>query len=121
MEDQGYFVQVKEMIQEYVEDRLLLLKMQTTEKAAHVTATIFIVLAVGFIGLVVFMIISFIAGYYLSQAVDSYPGGFAILAGIYILLIFLLLYLHKRYTAKIVADKVVKFAFENKETFEHEV
>jgi uncharacterized membrane protein YoaK (UPF0700 family) len=67
------------------------------------------------------MIVSFIAGYYLSQLVDSYPGGFAILGVVYLLIIFLLLFIHKKYTAKIVSDKVVKFSFDNKETFKNEI
>ena len=121
MEKEGFFVQIKDILEEYVDDRLLLLRLQATEKIAKASAAAFIAIAVIFISLVLFMIISFIAGYFLSKAVDSYPGGFGILAGIYILLIFLLLYLHKKYTAKIVSDKVVKFSFETKETFSHEV
>jgi len=121
MEKEGFFVEVKEMVEEYVEDRLLLIKMQATEKAAKASSIAFISILVGFISLVLFMIISFIAGYYLSQLVDSYPGGYAILAGIYILIIFLLLFIHKKYTAKIVSDKVVKFSFDTKETFTNEI
>ena len=121
MEKEGFFAEVKEMAEEYVEDRLLLLKLQTTQKAAEASSFIFIALAVSFISLVLFMIISFIAGYYLSQAVDSYPGGFAILAGIYILLIFILLYFNKKFIAKKIADMVVKFSLDNKETFKNEI
>jgi prolipoprotein diacylglyceryltransferase len=121
MEKEGFFVEIKEMVEDYVEDRLLLLKMQATEKAAKVSAVAFITLLVGFISLLLFMIISFIAGYYLSQLVNSYPGGFAILGAIYLLIILLLLYIHKRYTAKIISDKVVKFSFDTKETFTNEI
>ena len=121
MEKDGFFVQIKEMMQEYVEDRLLLLKLQTTEKAAKASSFIFIALAVSFLSLILFMIISFIAGYYLSQAVNSYPGGFGILAAIYILLIFLLLYLNKRFISKKISDTVIKFSFDNKETFKSEI
>ncbi|MDB5249898.1 MAG: hypothetical protein JWQ40_4292 [Segetibacter sp.] len=118
MEKEGFFVQTKELLQEYVEDRLLLIKLQLTEKAAKASAVIFIAVLVGFLSLILFMILSFIAGYYLSKAVDSYPGGFAILAGIYILLILLLVYLDKRFIGKKVSDTVVKFSFDNKETFQ---
>lgn len=121
MEKEGFFVETKEMIEEYVEDRLLLLKLQTTEKAAKASSFIFIALAVSFISLILFMIISFIAGYYLSQLVDSYIGGFSILAAFYVLLIFFLLYFHQKYIAKKIADKVIKFSFDNKETFRNEI
>lgn len=117
MEKEGFFVETKEMIEEYVEDRLLMLRLQTTEKAAKASSFIFIALAVSFICLIVIMIISFIIGYSLSQAVGSYQAGFGILAAIYILLIFLLLYLNKKFIAKKIADTVIKFSFGNKETF----
>lgn len=121
MERDSFFVQVKDQIEEYVDDRLLLFKLQATEKAAKASSTLFLAVMITFISLVLFMIISFIAGYYLSQAVDSYPGGFGILAGIYILLIVLLVVLHKRFTGRIISDKVVKFSFDTKDTFENEI
>lgn len=118
MEKEGFFVETKEMVEQYVEDQLLLLKLQTTEKAAKASSFIFIALAVAFISLIIMIIVSFIIGYYLSQAVGSYPGGFAILAGIYILLIFILLFFNKRFIAKRIADAVVKFSFDNKRNFQ---
>lgn len=121
MEKNGFFVQIKEQIEEYAEDRLLLLKLQATEKAAQASSAIFIGVLVIFFALLIFMILTFIAGYYLSKAVDSYPGGFAILAGIYALIIALLIYIHKKYTARIISDKVVKFSLESKESFSNEV
>ena len=121
MEKDGFFVQIKDQLEEYAEERLLLMKLQATEKAAQVSSAIFIAVLVTFFSLIVFMIISFIAGYYLSKAVDSYPGGFAILAIIYIIIILLLVFLHKKYTAKIIEDKVVKFSLETKETFSDEI
>lgn len=121
MEKDGFFVQIKDMVEEYVDDRVLLLKLQATEKAAKASSTLFLGVMVTFISLVLFMIISFIAGYYLSQAVNSYPGGFGILAGIYILLIFLLVYLHKKYTGKMIIDSIIKFSFDSKETWTNEV
>ncbi|MCW3110176.1 MAG: phage holin family protein [Segetibacter sp.] len=121
MEKDGFFVQVKEMVEDYVDDRVLLLKLQATEKAAKASSTLFIGVVITFISLILFMIISFIAGYYLSQAVNSYPGGFAILAGIYVLLIIILLYVHKKFTSKMIIDSVIKFSLGTKETWTHEV
>lgn len=121
MEKDGFFVQIKDMVEEYVDDRMLLLKLQATEKAAKASSTLFLGIMVTFISLILFMIISFIAGYYISQAVDSYPGGFAILAGIYILLIFILVFIHKRYTGKKIIDSIIKFSFDTKEKWSNEV
>jgi hypothetical protein len=121
MEKDGFFVQVKDMVEEYVDDRLLLLRLQATEKAAKASSTLFIGVVITFISLVLFMILSFIAGYYLSQAVNSYPGGFGILAGIYILLIFVLIYVHKKFTGKMLVDSFIKFSFDTKEKWTNEV
>ncbi|HEX8356959.1 MAG TPA: phage holin family protein [Segetibacter sp.] len=121
MEKESFFVEVKDLIQEYVDDRLMLLKLQTTEKAAKASSVLFITIAVAFLGLILLMILSFIAGYFLSLLVGSLLGGFGILAGVYVLLILLLLYLHKKFLSKKISDTVVKFSFENKETFTNEV
>lgn len=121
MEKDGFFVQVKDMVEEYVDDRILLLKLQAAEKAAKASSSLFLGVAVTFISLILFMIISFIAGYYLSQAVNSYPGGFGILAGIYILIIFILIYVHKKYTGKLIIDSIIKFSFDTKEKWSNEV
>ena len=121
MEKNGFFVEVKEMIEEYVDDRILLVRLQATEKAAKITSTLFIGIVIIFFGLLLFMILSFIAGYYLSMAVNSYPGGFAILAVIYVLLIIILLLIHKKYTGKLITDSFIKFSFDKKETWTNEV
>lgn len=121
MEKDGFFVEIKDMLEEYAEDRLLLLKLQAAEKAAIISSSLFIAIVVGFFSMLIFMIISFIAGYYLSLMVHSYPGGFAILGGFYLLLIFLIIYIHKKYTSRIVTDKVIKFSFVNNSTLNHEL
>ena len=121
MEKESFFVEIKDQLQAYVEDRLLLLRLQATEKAATISAALFISIIVAFIGLALFLIITFIAGYCLSKAVNSYPGGFGILGGMYLLCIFLLVYIHKKYLAKAIVDKVVKFSMQPKETFTNEV
>ncbi len=111
MEKEGFFVETKEMIEEYVDDRLLLVKLQLTEKAAKLSSMVFIAATVGFLLLILFMIVTFIAGFYLSQAVGSYWGGFGILALFYIVVIFTLLYMHKTFLSKYIIDKVIKNTF----------
>ena len=121
MDKEGFFVEMKDLVQEYVDDRLTLVKLQATEKAAKASSVLFIGVAVAFLSLILLMILTFIAGYYLSMAVNSFPGGFGILAGIYILLILLLVYFHKKFIGKKISDSVVKFAFDTKETFRNEI
>jgi energy-coupling factor transporter transmembrane protein EcfT len=112
MEKEGFFVETKEMIEEYVEDRMLLLRLQLTEKAAKLTPFIFIAVIVCFLLLILMLVITFIAGYYISKALNSYAAGFGIIAGFYLLLIIVALYMHKKLFAKYIADKVVKSSFQ---------
>ena len=72
MENENFFSTVKDMVQDYAEERLLLLRLQATEKAAKASSTLFIGAIVAAVSLVIFLIVSGIAGYYLSQAVGSY-------------------------------------------------
>lgn len=111
MEKEGFFVETKEMIEEYVDDRILLMRLQLTEKAAKLSSFVFIAVAVGFLLFILFMIVSFIAGFYLSQAVGSYWGGFGILALFYVVVIFILLYMHKSFLSKYIIDKVISNTF----------
>lgn len=113
MEKEGFFVETKQLVEEYVEDRILLLKLQLTEKAAKVSSVMFIAVTVMFLLLLLCMITTFIAGYYLSKAVGSYAGGFGLLAVFYILLIALLIYLHRKFLSKYISDRVVKMSFNN--------
>ncbi len=112
--EKGFFVETKEMVEEYVEDHMLLLRLQLSEKAAKASSALFIGVVICFFLLILFMIISFIAGYYLSMAVGSYGGGFGILAGVYILLIFILIYMHRSYFSKYITNKVVQQLFKDK-------
>jgi hypothetical protein len=112
MEKEGFFVETKEMIEEYVEDRMLLFRLQLTEKAARLTPFIVIAVVVCFLLLILMLIISFIAGYYLSKALNSYGAGFGILAGFYVLVIIAALLMHKKFLAKYIADKVVRLSFQ---------
>lgn len=121
MEKEGFFVETKQMIEEYVEDRMLLLKLQLTEKAAKLSSVLFIAIIVGCMLLILFMMLSFVAGYYLSQAVGSYWGGFGILAAFYLIVIIILLYMHKTFLSKYIIDTVVKNSFNVKKTSENGV
>ena len=115
MEKQNFFTDFKDLAEEYFDDRILLYKLQLTEKAAKLSSVGFLMILIGFFGLIIFMILSFIGGYLLSSAVGSLIGGFAILAGIYMLFIVVLIIVHKKYTKKKVIDRIIQFSFEQED------
>ncbi|WP_290795596.1 phage holin family protein [Flavihumibacter sp. UBA7668] len=93
----GYFEQMETLLQQYVNDRILLLKLQATEKASRIgsLALIFIVIA----GLVFFMLffISIMAGYFFAELTGSLFYGFSIVTGVYVVLVAILLLVRKKY------------------------
>jgi hypothetical protein len=104
----GYFEQMETLLQQYVNDRILLLKLQATEKASRFgsLALIFIVIA----GLVFFMLffISIMAGYFFAELTGSLFYGFSIVTGIYVLLVVLLFLVRKRYLGPFLVNVLIR-------------
>ena len=106
-----YFEEIQQLASKYVEDRLLLIKLQAAEKAARLSSSIIKAVILAVISFFILLIISFLAGYYLSVATGSYLYGFGILACIYLALFFLVIYTHKKYFNKYITDKVIETIF----------
>lgn len=104
----GYFEQMEALLQQYVNDRILLLKLQATEKASRFgsLALIFIVFA----GLVFFMLffISIMAGYFFAELTGSLFYGFSIVTGIYVLLVIILFLVRKRYLGPFLVNVLIR-------------
>jgi Na+-driven multidrug efflux pump len=94
---------------------LLLLKLQAAEKGAKASSSVVKIFVVSLLAFFISIIITFLAGYYLSQLTNSYLIGFALLAVFYFVLILLFLYFYKRSWDKKITDKMVAFFFNQKE------
>lgn len=113
-EKRSYFEEVKELAANYVEDQILLLQLDTADKAAKASSAIFKIAVLAMLLFFIFMILTFLGGYYLSQLFSSIFLGFGVLVIVYIILIFVLLYSHRKYLDKYIVDKVIKSFFSNK-------
>lgn len=114
-EKQTFFEETRSMAEDYVEDRILLFKLQASEKAAKMASRLYIVLALGLLLFIVLLIITVLAGYFLAFLTDNFLVGFGIVAIIYIILIFVLYFMHKRFLGKYVMNAVIKLLFEKKD------
>ena len=108
----GFFAEVKEMAENILHDRMLLIKLEATERLAQVVSKTYILLPIIFLLLLIMMLITFLVGYYLSVWLGAYWLGFGIVLLLYVALIFLLLYWHRSKLQQSVADKVVKTILE---------
>jgi hypothetical protein len=106
----GFFSTARQQVEHYIEARLHLIQLETTEKIAQIVGLASVILLVGAIGALFMLCISLMAGYYFAQVFDSFFIGFALVAGFYLLLLIILLITGKRF-ATFVADKFIKTLF----------
>lgn len=118
-ERKNFFEETRELATKYVDDRILLIKLQAAEKAAAFSSMLLKGLLVGVIGFFILSIISFLIGFYLSVWLGSILYGFGLLAVIYVVLLFALLYAHKKFLHAGLTDKVIELFF-RKEEVTHE-
>lgn len=115
----GFFEETEEMVEKYVKDRMLLFKLQATEKAANLVALMVSGIVIGMIGFFILMFLSIMAGYYFAELTGSLFYGFGIITLVYIVLLIVLVVLRKKILHNFVANTVVRIIFD-KQTDEHE-
>ena len=112
---QTFFEETRNLVEGYVEDRILLFKLQTGEKAAKLVSSFYIMFFIGLLLFIILLILTVIAGYFLAFLTNNFIIGFGIVAVIYVILIFIVYSMHKKFLGKRVMDSVIKLLFENKD------
>ncbi len=109
-----FFTETKNLFRSYLDDRLTLVKLQAVEKLSVIGAAI-----VSGILLVVFVLfllafISITLGFLFSNWLHSRAAGFGIVAGIYVLLVLIVVYLGKRLFGNAITKKIIQSFFKKK-------
>ncbi|MES2003087.1 MAG: phage holin family protein [Bacteroidota bacterium] len=107
---EDFFAESKKELEQYVRDRIWLLKLQAGEKAAQLMAVLFFVVVIGLLAFFVLLFLSIMAGYYFADLTGSLFTGFAIVAAFYVLLLAILILARKR-IEKIVINTVIQILF----------
>ncbi len=107
-ETPNFFTEVKDRFQAYVTDRITLVKLQAVEKISVVTAAIISGVLLVVFGLFLLIFISITLGFLFSHWLDSYAAGFGIVAGIYLLLILLVVFFGKKLFGNAVTHKMIQ-------------
>jgi uncharacterized membrane protein YqjE len=109
---QSFFEETQDLVEEYVGNRLQLLKLQTAEKSAKLVSLLLTVLVMALLCFFILLFLSITAGYFLAQKTGSLFTGFGIVAVFYVLLLVVILYLRKRVLDKYISDTVVRIFFD---------
>src|SRR6188508_2116906 len=91
-----YFIESKEKIKQYIQDRLLLLKLDMVEKTSKLVSVMFIGLLLTILSFFIILFLSFMAGYYFASLTNSLYLGFGIVCGFYLLLLVFIIVAGKR-------------------------
>ena len=112
--EDNFFEESKERVQEYVKDRILLLKLEAVEKISRLTATIVSGLLITIFSFFIILFVSIMVGYLIGEALHHAYWGFAIVAGIYIFLLVLIIVFKKHFIERPIINAVIDVFFEKK-------
>ncbi|RYD93495.1 MAG: phage holin family protein [Sphingobacteriales bacterium] len=80
-----------DQLKEYVETRITLAKYKAVEKGTTFIADIIMILVVIIVAAVTFLFLSFTLALFLADVLHSYWQGFGIVAGFYLIIVFIIL------------------------------
>lgn len=91
-----YFQDIKSKLKKYIQQRMLLLRLQATEKITRIAAVLITVFAVALIVLFLLIFGSFTAAYWLSHITGSLTAGFGIVALFYFVVLLLVIFFFRK-------------------------
>jgi hypothetical protein len=110
-EKENFFTESKAAVKAYIEDRILLLKLQATDKASKAVAGLVTGVLLLVFGVFALMLLSITGGFFFSGLTGSFVAGFGIMTGIFVLLIVLLLATGKKLIRRPIINGIINGAF----------
>ncbi|MEO6720470.1 MAG: phage holin family protein [Ferruginibacter sp.] len=108
---EDYFTETKESLRRYVEDRLLLLKLQATDQVSKAIASFATILLATILGTVFLVLLGITAGFFFTSLTGNPLSGFGIVTGIYLVLIVLVVIVLKKKIESSVINAVIRKLF----------
>ncbi len=109
---ENFFADSRDKVEEYLQDRLLLFKLRTVEKASKLAAAMFIGIIIAIICVFILLFISIMGGYYFANLTGNLFYGFGIVAGIYLVLLLIILISKKGWLRVFIANTIIRIFFD---------
>lgn len=109
-EQKGFFKETQQLVEEYIQERLLLLKYQTAERTAGILSALLLGLCLGLLLTLLLLLVSALAVYFFATVTHSWYGGFFIIIGFYAL-VFWAVYMKRKKLRKYFSDLTVSLFF----------
>lgn len=112
--EENFFGESKQKVEEYVKDRLLLLKLEAVEKISRLAGSLFAGLLIALFSFFLLMFLSIMLGYFLGELLNHMFWGFGIVAGLYLLLLVVVIVFKKHLFERPIINIVIDIFFEKK-------
>lgn len=99
--------ELRQLITEYFDARLKLIKLETFEKIAKVTAVLFSSLVVALLGFFLLFFLSMSLGFFLGKVFDSMALGFLSVTGLYLILFMLVMFMKKDLMENFLVERII--------------
>src|SRR5690349_14555700 len=109
---QEFFADTKLAVENYVESKLLLVKLQAAEKISKLAGAMFSGLLIVVISFFIVLFLSMMIAWYFGQLLDNVYFGFGIISAFYIVLLILLLVFRKKVLERTIMNTVINIFFE---------
>jgi hypothetical protein len=110
---ENFFVESKKLLEQYIQDRILLIKLEASKKAATTTAGIVTGVVLGLLAVFALVFVSITLGFVFSELTGSFIWGFGIVSAIYIALIITVI-LAKKWLGRKVSNAVISSIYSKK-------
>lgn len=100
--ENDFFADSGKKLEQYVRDRIWLVQLQASEKAARLIAILFSLFLTGLLVFFIIVFLSIMAGYYFAGITGSLYAGFGIVGAWYVLLLVILILVRKWFEKKII-------------------
>ncbi|OFY65210.1 MAG: hypothetical protein A2V64_06165 [Bacteroidetes bacterium RBG_13_43_22] len=102
---------IKKEIQEYLEVKFDLIRLQTAEKLSRAISSIINIVIYAVLSCIILLFLSFAAGYFFASLMNSNELGFLCVAGFYTLILIIILIFKKQIIERPVIKGMVKLFF----------
>ncbi len=113
-QEQNFFAESKAVLGKYIQDRILLLKLQSAEKISKLVALMFTGIIIALLCFFILLFLSIMGGYYFASVTGSMFAGFGIIAGVYLILLIVMLILGKNFLTKFITNLIIRIFFDQK-------
>ena len=107
-EDVNYLRDIKQKVKQYAQMRILLFRLQATEKISQIASTVITVAVSALIGFFLLVFGSITAGYWLADITGSLTAGFGIVALFYLIVFLFILFFLRKILQNFFINKIIQ-------------